>query len=155
MKTAQDVLTEKNRDMISISCDATILQALQVMGKHKIGAILVTDKDKITGIWTERDLMRNIVSPDFDIETARICDYMTTRLHMAAYDDSLIKLEEMFLGLFIRHILVQREGEIIGLLSIGDILRVSLLEKDRQLKELNAIASWEYYEDWAWKRKKR
>ena len=54
-----------------------------------------------------------------------------------------------------RHILVEREGNYIGILSIGDVVRASLLEKDRQIKELNALASWEYYENWGWDRKKR
>jgi hypothetical protein len=59
----------------------------------------------------------------------------------------------MFLGLFVRHILVTRKRETIGLLSIGDVMRASLLEKDLELRKLTAIASWEYYENWGWERK--
>jgi signal-transduction protein with cAMP-binding, CBS, and nucleotidyltransferase domain len=61
----------------------------------------------------------------------------------------------MFLGLFIRHVLIEKEGEYIGLLSIGDILRANMLEQDQKIKELNAVASWEYYENWGWDRKRR
>lgn len=80
---------------------------------------------------------------------------MTTEIHSAAHDAELTKLQEMFLGLFIRHILIKKEAELIVLLSIGDVLRALLLEKDHQIKELNAIASWEYYENWGWDKKKQ
>jgi signal-transduction protein with cAMP-binding, CBS, and nucleotidyltransferase domain len=64
-----------------------------------------------------------------------------------------VVLEEMFLGLFIRHILVEKDSQYVGLLSIGDVIRTSLLEKDEKIKELNSIASWQYYEEWCWKKK--
>jgi signal-transduction protein with cAMP-binding, CBS, and nucleotidyltransferase domain len=80
---------------------------------------------------------------------------MTTPLYTAAYSTSILKIKEMFLGLFIRHILVEKDGVYIGLLSIGDVLRASLIEQDRQIKSLNKIASWEYYENWRWHHKKR
>jgi CBS domain-containing protein len=145
MKTAEDIIKEKKRDMIFVSSDQTIREALQVMVSKKIGAILVKENDKIVGIWTERDLMQNIIAPGFKCENARIGDYMTT----------IIKLQEMFLGLFVRHILVTKNQGHIGLLSIGDVVRVSLLEKDKQIKELNAMVSWKYYENWGWDRKNR
>ncbi len=155
MKTAEDIVQDKNKDMICISHTETIHKVLQLMVANKIGAILVKKNDKIVGIWTERDLMCESITPGFDPKTARIGDHMTTQLKTALYNTPISKLEEMFLGLFLRHILVEKEGEYIGILSIGDVVRASLLEKDRQIKELNALASWEYYENWGWNRKKR
>jgi signal-transduction protein with cAMP-binding, CBS, and nucleotidyltransferase domain len=155
MRTAEDIIKEKKRDMVFVSSDQTIREALQVMVSRKIGAILVKENDKIVGIWTERDLMQNIIAPGFKCENARIGDYMTTQLHTAPHDTPIIKLQEMFLGLFVRHLLVTKNQDHIGLLSIGDVVRVSLLEKDKQIKELNAMVSWEYYENWGWDRKNR
>ncbi|MDH3876059.1 MAG: CBS domain-containing protein, partial [Desulfobacteraceae bacterium] len=86
---------------------------------------------------------------------ALIGDYMTTPIHTTPHDTPILKINEMFLGLFIRHILIEKNGDHIGLLSIGDVLRASLIEQDRQIKSLNKIASWEYYENWGWHRKKR
>ena len=141
--------------MVSISPNQTIREAIRLMTANKIGAILVKKEDKIVGIWTERDLLYNSNQPGFDPDTHLIGDYMTTSLHTARHDTSILKIKEMFLGLFIRHIIVEKDGNYIGLLSIGDVLRASLIEKDRQIKELNKIASWEYYENWGWHRKKR
>ena len=141
--------------MVCISPDQVIREAIRLMTAKKIGAILVKKEDKIVGIWTERDLLYNSNQPEFDPNTDLIGDYMTTSLHTAHHDTSILKIKEMFLGLFIRHVIVEKDGVYIGLLSIGDVLRASLIEQDRQIKALNKIASWEYYENWGWHRKKR
>ena len=154
MKTAADILREKGTPgMVSLPDDATIMDAVGRMAKEKIGAMLVQRGDKIVGIWTERDLIRNMLAAGFDPESERIGDHMQTSLIAVQSDTPIVKLEEMFLGLFIRHILVKENDDYLGLLSIGDVLRSSLLEKDQEIKELNRIASWEYYENWAWHHK--
>ncbi|MBU0661778.1 CBS domain-containing protein [Patescibacteria group bacterium] len=155
MITAEKLLKEKNREMVCISFDRTIRDALRLMNEQNIGAILVKKEGKIVGIWTERDLLHNMNLPEFDPNTDLIGDYMTTPLYTTAHSTSVLKIKEMFLGLFIRHVIVEKDGDYIGLLSIGDVLRASLMEQDRQIKVLNKIASWEYYENWGWPRKKK
>jgi predicted transcriptional regulator len=155
MKTAEDILKNKKFPrMVTISHDATIFETLNLMVKNKIGAMLVTRNDQIKGIWTERDLLRNALEPEFDPKTARIGDYMKTDLKSAAHDTPIIKLQEKFLGLYIRHILIKKKKKYIGMLSIGDVIRASLLTKDDEIKNLNKIASWEYYENWKGPRKR-
>jgi signal-transduction protein with cAMP-binding, CBS, and nucleotidyltransferase domain len=153
MKTAGDILAEKKRDMVTVRPEQTVREALERMQVNRIGAILVKRGEKIVGIWTERDLARDVLKPGFDIDTATVEDYMTTRLFTAADTTPLLKLQEMFLGLFIRHILITHRNKTVGLLSIGDVMRASLLDKDAQIKDLTAMASWEYYENWGWDRK--
>jgi hypothetical protein len=60
----------------------------------------------------------------------------------------------MFLGLFLRHILIEKDGEYIGMLSIGDVLRADLLEKDRRFKDIKDFVSSDYYENWKGGRRK-
>lgn len=153
MQTAEDILKEKKRDMITASPDQTVRAVLEIMHADRIGAMLVKRADRIVGIWTERDLARDILTPGFDIDTAKVGDHMTTKLYTAPHDTPILKLQEMFLGLFVRHILIVQKRKTVGLLSIGDVLRASLLEKDHQIRELTAVASWEYYENWGWDRK--
>ncbi|UCH22768.1 MAG: CBS domain-containing protein [Deltaproteobacteria bacterium] len=154
MKTAEDIVNDKNREIICISYDHSIYQAAQKMVENKIGVILVTQKDEIVGIWSEKDLLRNIIDPGFNPKTAKIGDHMTSPVHCAPHDARIHRLEEMFLGLFVRHLLVEKAGKYIGLISIGDVTRASLLEKERNFKELNALVSWDYYENWKWGRQK-
>ena len=154
MKTAEDIVKDKKTDIVSISYDQTVQSACQLMADKKIGAILVKKGNDYVGIWTERDLLRNIATSGFESEKAQIGDYMTTRLHSVSHDTAIHKIEEMFLGLFVRHLPVEKDGETIGMISIGDVLRAGLLQKEQQFKDLNAFVNWDYYENWKWGRKK-
>lgn len=151
MKTATDILANKQKRMISVPVHATIHEALTVMNEHKIGAMLIRDDvGRIVGIWTERDLIQDILTEHFDLHTAIIGDYMTSELHTAPADATIPELKEMMLSLFIRHILIEHDGRIVGLLSVGDIVRASLVAQDQHIRELRAHTSWQYYESWAW-----
>ena len=153
MKTAEDILREKGNQIISVSPDSTIYDALRIMIENQIGAILIKQEDEIIGIWTERDLMRNTVTVGFDPKSAIISEYMSTGLKTASYSDTVYALKDKFLGLRLRHLLIEKNGEYIGVLSVGDIIKASLMEKDQELKALNSMVSWEYYENWRWKKK--
>jgi signal-transduction protein with cAMP-binding, CBS, and nucleotidyltransferase domain len=148
MKTAEEILKEKARDIISVTPDTTIEEALQLMVYHKIGAILIKEGQDIVGIWTERDLMQDMLSDKFDIKTARIGDYMTTGLLSAPHTDSCYELMDKFLGMRLRHLLIEKNGRYMGMLSAGDVMKETLLEKTREYEALNFKVSWDYYEDW-------
>ncbi len=148
MKTAEDILKDNRRDIVSISWDRTVYQACHKMVENKIGAILVTKDEEYVGIWSERDMLRNIISEGFDPQKEKVGDYMSSPLRTASHRTRIYKLEEMFLGLFLRHLLIEKDGKYIGLISIGDVLRAGLLEKDRQFREINDFVSWDYYENW-------
>jgi len=155
MKTAEDIVNDKQREIVSISWDQTVHQTCRKMIESKIGAIVIEKDGELIGIWSERDLLRNICNEEFDPNTARISDYMSAPLQSAPHSTRIHKLEEMFLGLFLRHLLIEKEGKYIGMLSIGDVLRAGLLEKDRQFRELNEFVSWDYYENWQLGRSKK
>ena len=155
MNTAENIVREKQQDIVSISWDQTVHQACLEMVERKIGAILVKKDGKFVGIWTERDLLLKMTEKGFDPQTAIIGDHMSTPLKTAPHSTRIHKLNEMFLGLYLRHLPIEKNGEFIGLLSIGDVLRASLIEMDQQLKQLNAYVTWDYYENWREGRKKQ
>ena len=154
MKTAEAIIAEKKSEVVAVSKDQTPFEAIQLMNEKKIGAILVKDGDNLVGIWTERDYLRDSSDPDFNLQTLKVGDYMSSPLHYANHDANLTQLEEMFLGLYLRHLPVKKGEQFMGMVSIGDVLRANLLDKDRQIQELNSIASWQYYENWGWNRKR-
>lgn len=152
MKTAEDILKEKNRPVITVTPDTSVRNALEIMVANKIGAILVEENKQIVGIWTERDLVRNTVTPGFDPAAETVGDHMSTELLTASHDAGVYHLLDKFLGLRVRHLLIEKDDVFIGMLSTGDVVRANLVEKTRELNKLNAFLSWEYYENWKWDR---
>ena len=150
MKTAEDVIKDQKHDVITVPPDTIIKSVLQTMTQHAIGAILVKEAKEIIGIWTERDLMRNVLDKNFDLDSSLIRDYMTKKLVYANHDDSIFQLQDKFLGLKIRHLLVKHNNVFVGMVSSGDVTKYGLNEKTEELKGLNKIINWEYYENWHW-----
>ena len=155
MNTAEEMLKEKDARIISVSPDQTVMEAVQVMAEHRIGVVLVEKEGDLVGILSERDFLRNSADGQFDPRTAKVGDYMSAPLKFAAHDTELPMLQEMFLGLYVRHLPIKKGDRFIGMLSIGDVLRADLLDKDSHIKELKKMASWQYYDNWGWDRKKR
>lgn len=154
MKTAEDILNIKDSEIISVEEDTVVSEALRLMLSHQIAAVLVKRDQKITGIWTERDLVKNCVAEGFDPQKSLVKDFMKTELVFAQHDETPYQLMDKMLGKRMRHLLIKKGGEFIGILSAGDVARACMHEKDDQLKAMNKMVSWEYYEDWKWDRRK-
>lgn len=152
MYTAEQIINEKKKSLICVDSNATIAEALKLMKENNIGSIVVKSSGTISGIWTERDLVKNLSDSSFDINTSQIGDFMTMDLVTAEYDSSVYKLLDIFLGRRLRHLFIKKDGEIIGLLSQGDVTKASLNEKNKELAELNKAYKWDYYEMWKFNR---
>lgn len=153
MKTAKDLLDQKDVQPIYVSPDATIYEALLKMSANKIGAMLIEDENGVVGIYTERDLLNNSVREGFDPKTAKISDYMSTTLVKVPSDCTIYQMMDIFLGKRIRHLLVEDNGQFVGLLSTGDVVKASLMIKTQEVEKLNKIVNFEYYSNWQWKKK--
>jgi signal-transduction protein with cAMP-binding, CBS, and nucleotidyltransferase domain len=153
METAKKMVADKGRKIVSVPVGTTLFNTLEKMNQKKVGAILVTRNEQIIGIWTERDLMQNIIQEEIDLKSALIEDYMTTHLISAPHTDTVFNLMDKFLGLRVRHLLIEEDGNIIGLVSGGDVMKCVIHEKDTELRQLNSMVGWDYYENWKWKPK--
>lgn len=153
-RTAEDILNEKGSEILSIGPDAVIANALTKMAERNVGAMLVRSGSDFVGIWTERDLMKNILSEGFDVHTAKISDYMTRDLVYAQHNDNIYNMADKFLGRRIRHLLIQREGQVIGVLSPGDVMRAGLQQRTEELEQMRHIVTLEYYDTWRRKKKR-
>lgn len=151
METAKTMVADKGQEIVSVPVGTTLFATLEKMNQKKVGAILVTRNEKIVGIWTERDLMQDVIQGGFDLKNALIEDYMTTQPISAPHTDTVFNLMDKFLGLRVRHLLIEENGNIIGLVSGGDVMKCVIHEKDAELKQLNSMVSWDYYENWKWK----
>lgn len=148
IRTARDILQEKSGHLVTVSTEATVYQAVKIMSQNRIGAIVVVDEGRIVGIWTERDLMYRVLNEDFNPKTELISESMTTKLITAHMDDQAFQLYDKFLGRRIRHLLIEENGEYVGILSVGDVMRANLQQRAEEYKDLNEMVSLEYYENW-------
>jgi len=151
MKIAEDIINAKDQPMITIAHQATLLEALEAMVKNSIGAIVVTEGQKVMGIYTERDWLRETVQHKLDPRNEYIKDHMKTKLFSAPYNDPVYLLMDKILGKRIRHIFIMKEDKYIGILSAHDIIKACLNERTKEMESM----SWDYYENWCWKPKKR
>lgn len=150
MKSAEEILYEKGTKIISVNGQTTIDNVIRTLLENKIGAIIVKDNEDVIGIWTERDLLRNISIDKVDTGSTPVKDLMTKGIISAPHDDTVYNLMDKFLGKRLRHLLIEKNGKYIGLLSIGDVIKATLQEKSDELNDLKTMVSWDYYEDWKW-----
>ena len=150
MKSAEEILYEKGTKIITVNGQTSIDNAIRTMLENKIGAIIIEEKGDVVGIWTERDLLRNVSIDKIDTGSAKIKDHMTKGIISAPHDDTVYNLMDKFVGKRLRHLLIEKNGKYIGLLSIGDVIKATLQEKTEELNDLKTMVSWDYYEDWKW-----
>lgn len=147
-RTAGDILRHKGGRMVTCTLQSTVREAASVMTANRVGAILVLDQGRIVGIWTERDLLHRVVEPQFDATTELVSDHMTRQLISANIGDLVVQLYDKFLGRRIRHLLIEDEGEYVGILSVGDVMHATLQQRADEYRNLNEMVSLEYYENW-------
>jgi signal-transduction protein with cAMP-binding, CBS, and nucleotidyltransferase domain len=151
--TAEEIVMDQEREPLSVSPDTTIYNALKLMMEKSEQAVLIKKEGEYGGIWTERDLLHNTLTEGFDPKTANVGDYMSSPLLSAPHTDTVFQLIDKFLGHEIRHLLIEKEGQYIGLLYVRDVIRAGLTERTRAFIELNKIVSLEFYENWKWEKK--
>jgi signal-transduction protein with cAMP-binding, CBS, and nucleotidyltransferase domain len=148
MKTAGDLVKEINRKIVYVTPDYTIFDTVKAMAEADVGGCYVKKDGKIIGRWTERHLTRDIAKGDIDIKKTPISEVMHTNLYSAQHSASVYNLFDLFLGKRVRRLLIEKDGEYIGMLYVFDIIKHILQAKNQELKELNSIVSWEYYKRW-------
>lgn len=155
MVTAEDILKLKGFNIVSVDRDTTVYKTVEVMVENKIGAVIIKEKDEIVGLWTERDLMRNIVNEGFDLNETKVGDCLLSKVQTAAHTTSLFELQAKFIGRYTRHLFITIKEEVVGLISIGDVMKTHLNVQKEEMDKLKSYVSMEYYEEWNWDAKKR
>jgi CBS domain-containing protein len=136
---AASILARKGNTVVTISPDASIREAMQLLIKHGIGSLIVMDKMReVAGIITERDIFRLTYEHGGKIMDIPVRAVMTKDLIVAVPSDSLDYLKSLITENRIRHLPVMNEGKLVGLISIGDIIREEISEaavENRYLKD--------------------
>ena len=122
MAAIKDILEGKGSQVLSISRTATVLDAALLMNEHKVGALVVVERKKVIGIFTERDMLQRVVAVGEAPDTTRIEEVMTTKLTCGHPDTSLDDTRSIFKTKRIRHLpVIDDHGKLVGVISIGDL----------------------------------
>lgn len=136
MTTAADVLDEKGHDVYSVAPDDTVLDALRLLADKGVGALLVMEGDTLVGIVTERDYARKVILAGKASRDTPVREVMTSRVlyvsPQRAVDDCMALMTEIKA----RHLPVMEDERVIGVLSIGDLVRVKLREQNFLIDQL-------------------
>lgn len=141
----QEILDSKNRFVVTVDPDRTVLEAMKVLVNHGIGSVVVVQGAEIVGILTERDVLRLGATDPAQLSGARVGDAMTRDLVVAVPDDDLDYAMEVMTRNRIRHLPVVHDGDLVGILSIGDVvnaLRRTVEVENRYLRDyIHGIAT--------------
>ena len=136
MKTIRQVLGAKALSIISITPDALIYDALVIMAEKHIGALLVLEGDHLAGIFSERDYAREVVLKGRSSRTSLIKEVMTTNVITVSPKNTVEECMSLMTGKRIRHLPVVEDGKVIGILSIGDMVKETIAEQEAVIKQL-------------------
>ncbi len=141
MANAQQIITEKGNDVVSIGPKKTVLEAAALMNEHHIGSLVVLSRGRLAGIFTERDVMRRVVVEGRDPATTPVGDVMTRSVACAAPHTPCTELSSVMREKRIRHLPVVENDKVIGMISIGDLNRADHDEQVQTIRYLEQFIS--------------
>ncbi|MBU0719258.1 MAG: CBS domain-containing protein [Planctomycetes bacterium] len=136
MSTIGEMLAKKGSDVATISPGATALDAANLMNARRIGALCVLDKDKLVGVFTERDLLNRVVSAQLDPARTKIADIMTTDVITCGPNGKTEDCASVMSHERVRHLPVVENGRLVGLISTGDLMALQVAEKQAFIEDL-------------------
>jgi len=139
--TVNQILRTKGTEVYSIVSTFTVFEALRVMGEKNIGAILVIDDGVLKGILSERDYARKIVLKDKSSKKTPVSEIMEMDVVTVKPEDNLEYCMELMSGRRIRHLPVIENDVIIGLVSIGDVVKTIIEVQKETIKHLDSYIS--------------
>lgn len=139
MKTIKQLLDENRREVVTVSPDDSVFEALERMAKHDIGAVVATQGGKIAGIFTERDYARKIILHGKASRETRVREIMTENVCCIAPDRTVDEGLALMSDKRCRHLPVLDDGmNMIGLVSIGDLVKEIISEQRFVIEQLES-----------------
>ncbi len=136
VKTVEDILRSKGGQVFSIEADATVFSALEKMARENVGALLAVQGDSIVGILSERDYARKVILKGLSSPQVKVREIMTATVCYARPDQSVEECMAVMTDKHCRHLPVLEEDRLVGLISIGDLVKASIAEKKFIISQL-------------------
>jgi CBS domain-containing protein len=136
MKTVRDILEVKGRIVWSVDPGSTVFDALSLMAEKEIGALVVLDEARVAGIISERDYARKVILHGRASPTTRVEEIMTSHVAYTHLDQSIEECMAIMTDKRIRHLPVLQDGKLIGIISIGDLVKAIIADQKFMIEQL-------------------
>jgi len=136
MATAAQLLTRKNPAIFSIEPEDPVLEAIQLMAEHGIGALLVMKGNELVGILSERDYARKVILKGRSSSETPVWQIMSAPVLTVTPAQTVDQCMQLMTDRRVRHLPVVEQGRVVGVLSIGDLVKAVLQEQQRTIQEL-------------------
>lgn len=136
MTTVRQLLDNKRRDVLSVSPDDTVFDAIRKMADNNVGAVVVVENGRLVGIFTERQYARNVILKGRSSPTTPTRDVMETEVVCARPDQTVEECMAVMTDKRVRHLPVIEGDDLTGIISIGDLVKSKIADQEFIIERL-------------------
>ena len=136
MKYIEDILNKKGSDVWSIDADESVYRAIELMAEKRIGALMVKNGTRLTGIISERDYARKVILQGRSSKGTKVSEIMTKDIIYAKPEHDVDECMALMSDKSIRHLPIISGGELKGLVSLGDLVKTVIEEQQTRIEQL-------------------
>ncbi len=136
MKRVEDILEVKGRDVWSIEPGAAVYDAMKLMADKGVGALMVMEGSKLVGVISERDYARKVILEGRSSRTTQVKEIMETRVVYTHLEQNIEECMALMTEKRVRHLPVMDEGQLVGVISIGDLVKSIISEQKFMIEQL-------------------
>jgi CBS domain-containing protein len=136
MRTVGQLLQVKGTEVFSVAPQDSVLRAIEVMATRHVGALLVMDQGSLIGIISERDYARKVILKNRSSHDTPVSDIMTSPAVSVTPEDTVHRCMEIMTAGRFRHLPVVKSGRVVGMLSIGDLVKAVIQEQTEHIEQL-------------------
>jgi CBS domain-containing protein len=141
MKLVSDILKSKGHEIWAVKPDDTVFESLQLMAEKEVGALLVMDEDRLVGIVTERDYARKVILEGKSSKESSVAEVMTKHVLCVTPERTVDECMALMTDKRARHLPVVENKRVIGLVSIGDLVKAMISEQQVLIDQLQHYIS--------------
>ncbi len=144
MNTVKQLLKAKDSKILTMPPDASVFSGLELMAQNNIGALLITENDKLVGIFSERDYARNVFLKGKSSKGTLIGEIMVRNVIYVTLGDDVESCMALMTDKRIRHLPVIENEQLVGMVSIGDVVKQIISEQEFTIRELEKYIQGSY-----------
>ena len=138
MKLVSELLRAKEREIWSVGPDSSVLEALNLMADKNVGALLVFEEEKLVGIFSERDYAGKVILKGKASKDTTVKEIMSSKVLYVKPEQTVEDCMALMTDKRIRHLPVLEEDQVIGVISIGDVVKAIISDKDFMIHQLES-----------------